>query len=75
MLSDGNFSGIQEYIYSSAKKILELAEKITPLMLQSVRKSYLNAHVDMDFVRLEKEAWAEIKSNSIDYELLKSQKQ
>ena len=74
MLSDGNFFWNTGIYLFKCKKILELAEKITPLMLQSVRKSYLNAHVDMDFVRLEKEAWAEIKSNSIDYEIIERAK-
>ena len=52
------------------KTLLELAEQHVPNMLRCVKQSVNAGTRDLDFLRLEKNSWAEVDADSIDYAIL-----
>ncbi|MBU0731216.1 MAG: NTP transferase domain-containing protein, partial [Proteobacteria bacterium] len=65
-----------EYLWNSgmfmfkASRYLEELEKFAPEMLASVRDSYDKKVTDLDFIRLDAEAFAQCPSDSIDYAVM-----
>jgi len=65
-----------EYYWNSgmfafkAGRYLEELEKFAPDMLAACRSAYSAAKVDVDFVRLDKELFAQCPSDSIDYAVM-----
>ncbi len=65
-----------EYYWNSgmfmfkAKSFLDELEKLNPEMLTACRKAYAGAKVDMDFFRLDKEAFSKCPADSIDYAVM-----
>jgi len=65
-----------EYYWNSgmfafkAGRYLEELEKFAPEMLLSCRQAFLQAKTDVDFVRIDKELFAQCPSDSIDYAVM-----
>lgn len=53
-----------------ASKFIEELSKFAPDMLEQVKKAYENKTADLDFIRLEEEAFAACPGNSIDYAVM-----
>lgn len=69
-VADGGYdwnSGM--FLFKAARYIEELG-KHAPAMLDAVRKAHASAQSDLDFVRLDKEAFAAVPDNSIDYAVM-----
>lgn len=54
----------------SAKRYLEELEKNAPEMLRHVQLAWDKSHHDLDFIRVDSEAFAECPSDSIDYAVM-----
>ena len=65
-----------EYLWNSgmfafkAGKFLQELEKFNPAMLSACRKAFAAAKVDLDFTRLDKQAFSDCPSDSIDYAVM-----
>jgi mannose-1-phosphate guanylyltransferase/mannose-6-phosphate isomerase len=57
------------FLFKAARYIEELG-KHAPAMLDAVRTAHASAQSDLDFVRLDKEAFAAVPDNSIDYAVM-----
>ena len=69
-LASGDYFWNSGMFMFKASRYLEELERFAPEMLASCRKAYAAAKKDMDFVRLEREAFLEIKGDSIDYAVM-----
>jgi mannose-1-phosphate guanylyltransferase/mannose-1-phosphate guanylyltransferase/mannose-6-phosphate isomerase len=58
-----------------AKRYLEELEKFNPEMLNSCRKAFSAAKIDLDFTRLDKEIFSDCPADSIDYAVLEKTEQ
>lgn len=76
-----DFQTAQQYVASGdlwnsgmfmfkASRYLEELEKFAPEMLEHAQEAYHKKTTDLDFVRLEKEAFVQCPSNSIDYAVM-----
>jgi mannose-1-phosphate guanylyltransferase/mannose-6-phosphate isomerase len=54
----------------SAEKYLTELERFDPAMLSAVRNAYATSARDLDFLRLDRDAFARCPSNSIDYAVM-----
>ncbi len=65
-----------EYFWNSgmflfrATRFLAELERLQPRMLETCRRAWEQASRDMDFVRLQREAFVEVPSDSIDYAVM-----
>ena len=66
-IDDGSYLWNAGLFLFRASYLLELAGKIAPQMGQSVVLSYQGARKDLDFVRLDSEAWRDVPEESFDY--------
>lgn len=69
-MKDGGYdwnSGM--FLFKAARYLEELGQH-APEMLEAVRKAYATGHGDLDFVRVDAEAFAKVPDNSIDYAVM-----
>lgn len=69
-LDDGGYdwnSGM--FLFKAARYLEELAQH-APDMLAAVRTAYASATIDLDFVRIDADAFAAVPDNSIDYAVM-----
>jgi mannose-1-phosphate guanylyltransferase/mannose-6-phosphate isomerase len=69
-LADGGYdwnSGM--FLFKAARYLEELAEH-APAMLAAVREAHANATVDLDFVRIDHDAFSRVPDDSIDYAVM-----
>ncbi|BFI96995.1 MAG: mannose-1-phosphate guanylyltransferase/mannose-6-phosphate isomerase [Rhodanobacter sp.] len=69
-LADGGYdwnSGM--FLFRADRYLAELGEH-APAMLAAVRAAHAAAHVDLDFVRVDKELFAKVPEDSIDYAVM-----
>ena len=57
------------FLFKAARYLEELSQH-APEMLEAVRKAYATGHGDLDFVRVDAEAFAKVPDNSIDYAVM-----
>ena len=57
------------FLFKAARYLEELGLH-APEMLDAVRKAYATGHGDLDFVRVDAEAFAKVPDNSIDYAVM-----
>ena len=70
MLDSGRYMWNSGMIFAQCKTLLASARVLVPDMLVSVRKAISKSASDLDFQRLCKEAWEEVKPVSIDHAIL-----
>ncbi|MEO7066653.1 MAG: mannose-1-phosphate guanylyltransferase/mannose-6-phosphate isomerase [Rhodanobacter sp.] len=69
-LADGGYdwnSGM--FLFKASRYLEELAE-LAPVMLAAVREAHASATVDLDFVRIDADAFAHVPDGSIDYAVM-----
>ena len=69
-LTDGGYdwnSGM--FLFRAARYLEELAEH-APGMLEAVRAAHARASIDLDFVRIDRDAFAAVPDDSIDYAVM-----
>lgn len=66
-LEDGSYLWNAGLFLFRASDVLELADKVAPKMGRSVALAYQSARRDLDFLRLDAEAWKEVPEDSFDY--------
>lgn len=71
-LDQGGYCWNSGMFLFKASTIVSELEKRVPDILKYTRDSLLNAEVDLDFVRLQKEAFSACPSNSIDYAVMEN---
>jgi len=69
-LASGRFLWNSGMFAFSAEKYLAELERFDPAMLAAVRAAYARSARDLDFLRLEREAFARCPANSIDYAVM-----
>jgi mannose-1-phosphate guanylyltransferase/mannose-6-phosphate isomerase len=69
-LANGGYDWNSGMFLFKASRYLQELEAFEPEMLAAVRESYTQAAKDLDFVRVEKSAFARAKDNSIDYAVM-----
>jgi mannose-1-phosphate guanylyltransferase / mannose-6-phosphate isomerase len=57
------------FLFKAARYLEELGQH-APAMLAAVRAAYATGHGDLDFVRVDAEAFAKVPDNSIDYAVM-----
>ncbi|GGA25558.1 mannose-1-phosphate guanylyltransferase/mannose-6-phosphate isomerase [Dyella nitratireducens] len=57
------------FLFKAARYLEELGQH-APEMLEAVRKAYATGHGDLDFVRVDADAFAKVPDNSIDYAVM-----
>jgi mannose-1-phosphate guanylyltransferase/mannose-6-phosphate isomerase len=61
------------FLFKAARYLEELGQH-APAMLQAVRKAYATGRGDLDFVRVDAEAFAKVPDDSIDYAVMEKTK-
>jgi mannose-1-phosphate guanylyltransferase/mannose-1-phosphate guanylyltransferase/mannose-6-phosphate isomerase len=74
-LADGTWSWNSGMFLFPARLFLDELVKFEPAMADAAQRSVKSAHTDLDFVRLEAEAFKSSPSNSIDYAVMERTKQ
>ncbi|WP_233843764.1 mannose-1-phosphate guanylyltransferase/mannose-6-phosphate isomerase [Dyella sp. 2HG41-7] len=69
-VKDGGYDWNSGMFLFKAARYLEELSQHAPDMLESVRKAYATGHGDLDFVRVDAEAFAKVPDNSIDYAVM-----
>lgn len=69
-LDAGNYYWNSGMFMFRADRYIEELEKFSPDILVAVRKSFLEAQKDLDFVRLDKESFSDCPADSIDYAVM-----
>lgn len=69
-LSDGSYDWNSGMFLFKASRYLEELGVYAPEMLQAVRTAHASAKGDLDFVRIDVEAFAKVPDNSIDYAVM-----
>jgi mannose-1-phosphate guanylyltransferase len=67
---DGGYYWNSGMFMFKASRYLEELEKYRPDILSAVKEAYFGASIDLDFVRLNKQAFAECPEESIDYAVM-----
>jgi len=70
MLESGDYLWNAGIFMFSATTLVKAFEQHQPKMLQDVKAALGNAQADLDFCRLDKEAWEKLESISIDYAIM-----
>jgi len=69
-LADGGYDWNSGMFLFRADRYLEELAAHAPAMLAAVRAAHAAAHADLDFVRVDKEAFAKVPEDSIDYAVM-----
>ncbi|HEV7123235.1 MAG TPA: mannose-1-phosphate guanylyltransferase/mannose-6-phosphate isomerase, partial [Rhodanobacter sp.] len=69
-LADGGYDWNSGMFLFKASRYLEELGTHAPEMLAAVRDAYAKASTDLDFVRVDREAFARVPENSIDYAVM-----
>jgi mannose-1-phosphate guanylyltransferase / mannose-6-phosphate isomerase len=69
-LKDGGYDWNSGMFLFKASRYLEELGTHAPQMLAAVRQAYATGHTDLDFVRVDSEAFAKVPDNSIDYAVM-----
>ncbi|MEO8810407.1 MAG: mannose-1-phosphate guanylyltransferase/mannose-6-phosphate isomerase, partial [Rhodanobacter sp.] len=69
-LSDGGYDWNSGMFLFKASRYLEELATHAPAMLAAVREAYTAATVDLDFVRIDRDAFAKVPDDSIDYAVM-----
>ena len=69
-LTDGSYDWNSGMFLFRADRYLEELGMHAPAMLAAVRTAHAAAHADLDFVRVDKEAFAKVPEDSIDYAVM-----
>ncbi|MEO8748733.1 MAG: mannose-1-phosphate guanylyltransferase/mannose-6-phosphate isomerase, partial [Rhodanobacter sp.] len=69
-LADGGYDWNSGMFLFSAARYLEEMEEHAPAMLAAVRSAHATATVDLDFVRIDRDAFAQVPADSIDYAVM-----
>ncbi|GAB2555799.1 mannose-1-phosphate guanylyltransferase/mannose-6-phosphate isomerase [Rhodanobacter koreensis] len=69
-LADGGYDWNSGMFLFKATRYLEELAAHAPAMLAAVRNAHAKASVDLDFVRIDREAFALVPDNSIDYAVM-----
>jgi mannose-1-phosphate guanylyltransferase/mannose-6-phosphate isomerase len=69
-LADGGYDWNSGMFLFKASRYLEELETHAPAMLAAVREAHAKASVDLDFVRIDREAFARVPDDSIDYAVM-----
>lgn len=69
-VKDGSYDWNSGMFLFKASRYLEELGQHAPDMLEAVRKAYATGHSDLDFVRVDAEAFAKVPDNSIDYAVM-----
>lgn len=69
-VKDGGYDWNSGMFLFKASRYLEELGQHAPDMLEAVRKAYATGHSDLDFVRVDAEAFAKVPDNSIDYAVM-----
>jgi len=67
--SGGYFWNSGMFMFRASRYLAEL-ERCEPQILSAARDAYMKAHEDLDFVRLDQEAFEQCPSKSIDYAVM-----
>ncbi|HEX8777378.1 MAG TPA: mannose-1-phosphate guanylyltransferase/mannose-6-phosphate isomerase [Rhodanobacter sp.] len=69
-LAAGNYDWNSGMFLFRADRYLEELETHAPAMLAAVRMAHAAAHADLDFVRVDKDSFAKVPEDSIDYAVM-----
>jgi mannose-1-phosphate guanylyltransferase / mannose-6-phosphate isomerase len=69
-IKDGGYDWNSGMFMFKASRYLEELGKHAPSMLAAVREAYATGHKDLDFVRVDSEAFAKVPDDSIDYAVM-----
>jgi mannose-1-phosphate guanylyltransferase/mannose-6-phosphate isomerase len=69
-LKDGGYDWNSGMFMFKASRYLEELGTHAPAMLAAVREAYATGHKDLDFVRVDSDAFAKVPDNSIDYAVM-----
>lgn len=69
-LAEGGYDWNSGMFVFKASRYLQELELHAPAMLEAVRSAYASASIDLDFVRIDREAFAKVPENSIDYAVM-----
>jgi mannose-1-phosphate guanylyltransferase/mannose-6-phosphate isomerase len=69
-LADGGYDWNSGMFLFKASRYLEELGEHAPAMLAAVREAHASAHADLDFVRVDKDAFARVPEDSIDYAVM-----
>jgi mannose-1-phosphate guanylyltransferase/mannose-6-phosphate isomerase len=69
-LTDGGYDWNSGMFLFQAARYLEELELHAPAMLTAVREAHASAQQDLDFVRIDKEAFSRVPDDSIDYAVM-----
>lgn len=73
-LTDGGYDWNSGMFLFKASRYLEELEIYAPEMLKAVRAAHASAKGDLDFVRIDSEAFAKVPDDSIDYAVMEKTK-
>lgn len=73
-VADGGYDWNSGMFLFKASRYLEELALHAPEMLQAVRAAYASAKTDLDFVRIDADAFAKVPDNSIDYAVMEKTK-
>src|SRR5690348_17773547 len=69
-LADGGYDWNSGMFLFRASRYLEELAAHAPAMLEAVRAAHAKATADLDFVRIDRDAFAQVPDNSIDYAVM-----
>ena len=69
-LADGGYAWNSGMFLFKAQRFLDELATHAPAMLDAVRKAYASAHADLDFIRVDADAFAASPNDSIDYAVM-----
>lgn len=69
-VADGNYDWNSGMFLFKASRYLEELEQHAPAMLKAVRDAHASAKIDLDFVRVDREKFAAVPDDSIDYAVM-----
>lgn len=69
-IADGGYDWNSGMFMFKAARFLEELGQYAPEMLAAVRAAYASAKADLDFVRIDADAFAKVPDNSIDYAVM-----
>ncbi|HEV7122521.1 MAG TPA: mannose-1-phosphate guanylyltransferase/mannose-6-phosphate isomerase [Rhodanobacter sp.] len=69
-LADGGYDWNSGMFLFKASRYLEELAKHAPEMLAAVREAHAQASIDLDFVRIDRDAFARVPEDSIDYAVM-----
>ncbi|MDE3073606.1 MAG: mannose-1-phosphate guanylyltransferase/mannose-6-phosphate isomerase, partial [Pseudomonadota bacterium] len=69
-LADGGYDWNSGMFLFKASRYLEELAALAPAMLAAVREAHAKASADLDFVRIDRDAFAQVPDGSIDYAVM-----